>query len=359
MLSSFLTVIPVIFGAIAAAQSNPTVVCVAGQCLQGFTNTTIGATLSSSGSPVSILLLPGQYDANTNPQLLHTLLTSASATLAPSPGFANGTSITLPLTMALQPGLSIYPQANFSGSGTFTPLPENNASISSSTFSAGSIMVASNVWAAVASIPSPCSRSSPLPVPRLVREREFAPHLALAHVLQDSLAHPANRAHLGSSARAVNRVLLAALPATKASQAPAGVLSQRCPIHPRHAIVSMVPAGRMVSVPAIQAGPLPTTGLPARNALPGSFYPLTGTVKFVNLVARSVLTGLEIALPANLGSRKTRTIAPSVSPRPQPQALLAQMVASTAGPRAHLARLFVLRAPEQHPTIVSSVERGK
>jgi len=158
MLSGLLTVFPVVIAALAAAQSSPTVVCVAGQCLQGFTNTTIGATLSSPGSSVSILLLPGQYDASTNPQLLHALLTSSSSTLSPSPGFANGSTISLPLNLALQPGLSSYPQANFSGSGTFTPLPETNASISSSTFSAGSIMLASNVWAAVASSSSSTDR---------------------------------------------------------------------------------------------------------------------------------------------------------------------------------------------------------
>ncbi|KAH8100328.1 insulin-like growth factor binding protein [Cristinia sonorae] len=158
MLASLLTVFPVVFGAFVAAQSSPTVVCVAGQCLQGFTNTTIGATLSAPGSGLSVLLLPGQYDSNTNPQLLHSLLTSPSTKLSSAPGFANGSSISLPMTVALQPGLSTYPQAFFAGSGTFTPLPESNATISASTFSAGSIMLGANVWAAVASTTSSTER---------------------------------------------------------------------------------------------------------------------------------------------------------------------------------------------------------
>ncbi|KAG2087851.1 growth factor receptor domain-containing protein [Suillus cothurnatus] len=107
------------FGASVVAQSS-SVVCVAGQCLQGYSNTTLGATLSASGISTEVLLLPGQYTSTTNPELLHELLTSSSAKLSPSTGFGNsstGSSVALPLNIALQPGMTIYPQAFYSGQG--------------------------------------------------------------------------------------------------------------------------------------------------------------------------------------------------------------------------------------------------
>ncbi|KAK7688881.1 hypothetical protein QCA50_007572 [Cerrena zonata] len=151
MISNLLALIPIVLGTTVAAQSNPSIVCVAGQCLQGFTNITIGATLSTPGSSASVQLLPGQYTSDTNPQLLHTLLTSSSATLAPSPGFNNSTTVSLPLTVALEAGVAAYAQANYSGAGTFTQLPQTNGSLSSTSISAGSLMLSSNVWTAVSS----------------------------------------------------------------------------------------------------------------------------------------------------------------------------------------------------------------
>ncbi|KAI0355123.1 hypothetical protein OH77DRAFT_345436 [Trametes cingulata] len=145
MLSGMLT-ISLLFGAAFAAQSSPTVVCVAGQCLEGFTNTTIGATLSASGAATSLLLLPGQYTSSTNPSLLHDLLTSSSASISASPGFEANTS--LPLNLALQPGVAVYPQANYSGQATFAQLP-STPSNSTSKISPGSLAVASNVWVAL------------------------------------------------------------------------------------------------------------------------------------------------------------------------------------------------------------------
>ncbi|KIP07475.1 hypothetical protein PHLGIDRAFT_29978 [Phlebiopsis gigantea 11061_1 CR5-6] len=152
MILSLLAVIPFVFcGASVVAQQTAAVVCVAGQCLQGFTNITTGATLSASGSPTSLRLLPGQYTSSTNPQLLHAILTSSSASLSLSPGFANGnsTSLSLPLNLALEPGIATYPAANYSGSSTFTNLPTSNASRDSTSTAAGSVMLSSNVWAAV------------------------------------------------------------------------------------------------------------------------------------------------------------------------------------------------------------------
>ncbi|KAG1835502.1 growth factor receptor domain-containing protein [Suillus variegatus] len=140
------------FGASVVAQSSSSVVCVAGQCLQGYSNTTLGATLSASGISTEVLLLPGQYTSTTNPELLHELLTSSSAKLSPSPGFGNssaGSSVSLPLNIALQPGLAIYPQAFYSGQGSYSSLPTSPVGNTSIPFTASSFALSGNVWAAV------------------------------------------------------------------------------------------------------------------------------------------------------------------------------------------------------------------
>ncbi|KAL1947197.1 hypothetical protein VTO73DRAFT_14158 [Trametes versicolor] len=146
MLSSILTTSFLLGAAFAAQTSSPTVVCVAGQCLEGFTNTTIGATLSASGAATSLLLLPGQYTSTTNPSLLHDLLTSSSASVSGSPGFDANAS--LPLNLALQPGVAVYPQANYSGQATFAQLP-STPSNTTSKISPGALAISSNVWIAV------------------------------------------------------------------------------------------------------------------------------------------------------------------------------------------------------------------
>jgi hypothetical protein len=90
------------FAVILASLLAPTLaeitLCMPGQCLEGFSNTTVGAVLSASGV-ASIQLLPGQYTNDTSPQLLHDLLTTSNASLSASPGF-NG-SLPLPLNLAL------------------------------------------------------------------------------------------------------------------------------------------------------------------------------------------------------------------------------------------------------------------
>ncbi|KAG5638761.1 hypothetical protein H0H81_010383 [Sphagnurus paluster] len=140
-----------LFSCTTVAQQTPTVVCVPGQCLQGFSNTTIGAVLSAPGSTTDIHLLPGQYSSSTSPQLLHNLLTSASATLSPSAGF-NGT-LSLPLNLALQPGVTIYSNALYSGHAGFSALP-NTTLNSSVPLTARSLSLSSNVWIATTSGPS-------------------------------------------------------------------------------------------------------------------------------------------------------------------------------------------------------------
>ncbi|KAH7911899.1 growth factor receptor domain-containing protein [Hygrophoropsis aurantiaca] len=148
MLSSILAV-SLALGASVVAQSSPTVLCVAGQCLQGYSNTTIGVTLSASGQSTDVLLLPGEYSSTTNPELLHNLLTSSSASLADSPGFGNTSSVSLPLTVALQPGLAIYPQALYSGQGSYSSLPSSPVVNASIPLTASSLALPANVWAAV------------------------------------------------------------------------------------------------------------------------------------------------------------------------------------------------------------------
>ncbi|KAH9057557.1 hypothetical protein EDB87DRAFT_1748199 [Lactarius vividus] len=133
----------------AAVAINSTVVCSAGQCIQGFTNTTIGTVLSSPNVASNVLLLPGQYTSTTNPQLLHQLLTTSSTSSSPATGF-NLSTFSLPLNVALQPGLAIYPQALYSGQAQFTALSNSTVSGNSSIpLSAGALALSSNIWIAV------------------------------------------------------------------------------------------------------------------------------------------------------------------------------------------------------------------
>lgn len=110
-------------------------------------NSTVGATVSNSAT--SIHLLPGVYTSTTNPQLLHDVLTSSSPSVASTAGFNASSPISLPLSLQLQPGLSLYGNLLYSGSASFTGLPSTpNANISTP-ITAGSLALSSNVWAAL------------------------------------------------------------------------------------------------------------------------------------------------------------------------------------------------------------------
>ncbi|KAJ7150880.1 TNFR/NGFR cysteine-rich region family protein [Mycena crocata] len=149
-------VLPVLLSVSTLASSNTsTIVCTAGQCLQGFSNTTIGVTLSTPGSPPA-LLLPGQYTSTTDPQLLHNLLTSSAGNLSFSPGFKDSSaSFTLPLNVAQEPGLSIYAGSLYSGQPAFTAIPGAPIGANSSTpLTLRSLSLSSSVWIAVNS-PAP------------------------------------------------------------------------------------------------------------------------------------------------------------------------------------------------------------
>ncbi|KAF8804721.1 hypothetical protein BYT27DRAFT_7340221 [Phlegmacium glaucopus] len=130
------------------AQTTPAVLCIPGQCLQGYSNTTVGGKLSASGA-TTIHILPGQYSASTNPQILHDSLTSSSTTLSSSPGFTNSTTVSLPLNLALQPGLAIFSGSLYSGQSSFTSLPTTPAGNTSTPLAAQSLTLSSAVWAAL------------------------------------------------------------------------------------------------------------------------------------------------------------------------------------------------------------------
>lgn len=96
-------------------------------------------------------LLPGQYTSTTNPQLLHNLLTSSSATLSSSPGFNSSSVSSLPLNIALQPGLVIYSNPAYAGQAAFSQLPSAPLLNSSIPLPASSLALSNNVWAAITS----------------------------------------------------------------------------------------------------------------------------------------------------------------------------------------------------------------
>ena len=108
--------------------------------------------MSVPGSSTNLHLLPGQYTESTNPLLLHSMLTSSSASISSSAGFPNGSTVSLPLSVQLQPGFAFYSSANYSGSANYVPLPTSaNASNVTTPFNGGSFVLSSNTWAELSS----------------------------------------------------------------------------------------------------------------------------------------------------------------------------------------------------------------
>ncbi len=109
----------------------------------------VGTVLSSPNVASNVLLLPGQYTSTTDPQLLHQILTTSSTSSSPATGF-NLSTVSLPLNVALQPGLALYPRALYSGQAQFVALPNSTESGNSSTLlSGGALALSSNIWVAV------------------------------------------------------------------------------------------------------------------------------------------------------------------------------------------------------------------
>ena len=107
----------------------------------------VGAQLSAPGAVTDIRLLPGRYTTTTDPELLHSLLTNKDATLKSlSQGFTNNGTVSLPLDVALQPGIEVYSQSMYSGNELFAPLPTSPVGNSSTPITSQSFALSSNVW---------------------------------------------------------------------------------------------------------------------------------------------------------------------------------------------------------------------
>ncbi|PFH53554.1 hypothetical protein AMATHDRAFT_73358 [Amanita thiersii Skay4041] len=143
-----------------AAQSL-SVICIAGQCIQGISNITMGVDLSAPGAPATLRLLPGTYTSTTNPKLLHDMLISSSPSLSPSVGFGNtstsaftssSSTIKLPLNIELDAGLVLYAQPYYSGHASFSKLPSAPSSANVSVpITALSLSMSPGTWAVVSS----------------------------------------------------------------------------------------------------------------------------------------------------------------------------------------------------------------
>ena len=110
----------------------------------------MGAVLRSSSD--TYLLLPGQYTSNVQPTGLSQSLTSATSTLTFTTGFSNSTApITpsLPLNIALLPGLLKYSSDRYAGDPTFIPLPQSVNSTFNPTSINGSVILAVNTVATI------------------------------------------------------------------------------------------------------------------------------------------------------------------------------------------------------------------
>lgn len=108
----------------------------------------MGAILDSGSS--TFILLPGQYTSTVQPTSLLQALSSASSTVSLVTGFSNSSSpvpLTLPLNVALLPGLLSYPSDLYAGDPTFHPLP--SAAINRTSITRGSIIISPNTYAAI------------------------------------------------------------------------------------------------------------------------------------------------------------------------------------------------------------------
>lgn len=114
----------------------------------------VGEILNAPSSP-SVLLLPGQYSTSTSPQLLHNMLTSSQASLAPQAGFGNASrsssTIPLPLSIQMQPGVVVYTDSLYGGQGFFSSISESPASLNGTLkpLNGASLSISSNTWAAL------------------------------------------------------------------------------------------------------------------------------------------------------------------------------------------------------------------
>ncbi|KAL0566382.1 hypothetical protein V5O48_015635, partial [Marasmius crinis-equi] len=296
------------------AQNAPVVVCVAGQCLEGFSNTTIGTSIS--GAPTSVLLLPGQYSDSTNPQFLHDLLISSSSQLSPSSGFENSSSSrNLPLNLALSPGLAIYSQSLYGGTSGFSSLPSTPIRNSSTPIQAGSMAISSNTWAAI-TVGSDSQRVivwDSIPDVSQLPARPSAHPQGAVPVHQVSQVHPANPARADFSDPNANLVQQVAPPATTESAGQESVSHRQSRALLHRATASTASAPLAADVPATPASPPPTTVPSVLNARLDSSSHLLVTVKLANSAVQPVQTALGSVRPAKPASPRTGTIRRNVT----------------------------------------------
>ena len=111
----------------------------------------VGAVLNSGSN--AYLLLPGQYTSSVQPASLEQALVSATSSITFTTGFSNSTTATtpsLPLNVALQPGLLNFPNDLYTGDPLFVRLPQSlNESLSSDGLSRGSIILADKTVATI------------------------------------------------------------------------------------------------------------------------------------------------------------------------------------------------------------------
>ncbi|KAJ7150275.1 hypothetical protein C8R46DRAFT_1305883 [Mycena filopes] len=324
-------------------------------------------SLSASDVSNSVLLLPGQYTATTDPQLVHDLLTSSHATLIPNPGFGNSSASTLPLNVAVNPGLAIYANSLYSGKAAFSSLPSVPVSNGAGTpLSAESMALSSSIWVALSfgsngrvivwdSVPdtaqlplgasAPCRSltCNPPPARHPARARVRAPHPAPAPVLPDSMALHAKPVRLVSSDQLVKHAPQAAPRVTR--------LRTLCPL----AIVSTASATPMDRVHAILVGSRLPMERRAPNVPVDSLRLRQETAKFVRWDAQLVPTGQETVLLVARTLPRIRMMQRNV--RRCPRALRASPVllaASVTVPVVLLAPPLAVPAPARRPMTVHS-----
>ncbi|KAJ3506097.1 hypothetical protein NLJ89_g7061 [Agrocybe chaxingu] len=289
----------------------------------------IGADITAPDLSSPIHLLPGVYTSTTNPQLLHDALTSSSSSLKSSSGFTNSSSISLPLNLVLEPGLSIYSGSLYSGQSAFQPLPNQPIVNASTPLTAKSLAVSSNVWIALNSGSANNRVIVWDAIPDAALRRESAPQPGLANAQlgsQVSHASPVLLVSLVPNARHARRTAKLAM---RASPEQAVVSCLKLPTRPPPATARTASVAPTVNALATLVSPLATTVPYAPSALRVSSLHQAEIAKFAKLDAPNVQMGLANARAASLDSRSTpmteRSATPSNKRPPQARSALKEV----------------------------------
>ncbi|CAG7846786.1 SubName: Full=Uncharacterized protein {ECO:0000313/EMBL:CCA70636.1} [Serendipita indica DSM 11827] len=303
MSTRFLSFLLAAAAAANVAQGAQTVtVCSAGECLTGQSNITrLGAVLSSQSN--SYLLLPGQYTSSVQPASLEQALVSATSTITFTTGFSNSTTATtpsLPLNVALQPGLLNYPSDLYTGDPSFIALPQSvNGSLSSTGLSRGSIILAANTVATIEATnngpktpwqdPFNLFLSNRRAALRPARPPPSVPWPELANARLASRARAVRAARKVSLVLSVRNVRLGAPTAMTESTALASVARQIYPrMHPKTAIAPMVCAEELAPPRRARARP-DGRRAPITMALSAPLAPLVSSRRLTETAKSAVL----------------------------------------------------------------------